>query len=93
VRQRLDWLLCLLQDIVDYLGNEVLVRVSCRLQATRSNNREVLALLHPRRAQRARVVLDCCGVVVRLVHTNLGLSYLIAHVLHDPPPPTSTALY
>jgi hypothetical protein len=32
-------------------------------------------------------------VVVRLVHTSLGSSYLIAHVLHDPPPPTHTALY
>jgi len=32
-------------------------------------------------------------VVVRLVHTSLGLSYLIAHVLHYPPPPTRTALY
>jgi hypothetical protein len=50
VRQRLDWLLCLLQDVVDYLGDEVLVRVSGRLQATRSNNQEVLALLHSRRA-------------------------------------------
>ena len=26
-------------------------------------------------------------VVVRLVHTGLGSSYLIAHVLHYPPPP------
>ena len=33
-----------------------------------------------------------CCVVVRLVHTNLGLSYLITHVLHYPPP-TRTALY
>jgi hypothetical protein len=32
-------------------------------------------------------------VVVRLVHTSLGSSYLIAHVLHYPPPPTPTALY
>ena len=31
-------------------------------------------------------------VVVRLVHTNLGLSYLITHVLHYPPP-TRTTLY
>jgi hypothetical protein len=30
-------------------------------------------------------------VVVSLVHTSLGSSYLIAHVLHDPPPPTRTA--
>jgi len=26
-------------------------------------------------------------VVVSLVHTSLGSSYLIAHVLHSPPPP------
>ena len=26
-------------------------------------------------------------MVVSLVHTSLGLSYLIAHVLHYPPPP------
>ncbi len=32
-------------------------------------------------------------VVVSLVHTSLGSSYLIAHVLHYPPPPTHTALY
>ncbi len=32
-------------------------------------------------------------VVVRLVHTSLRSSYLIAHVLHCPPPPTRTALY
>ncbi len=30
-------------------------------------------------------------MVVSLVHTSLGSSYLIAHVLHDPPPPTRTA--
>jgi hypothetical protein len=29
---------------------------------------------------------------VSLVHTRLGSSYLIAHVLHYPPPPTLTAL-
>ena len=28
----------------------------------------------------------------RLVHTSLGSSYLIAHVLHCPPPPPHTAL-
>jgi len=27
------------------------------------------------------------SVVVSLVHTSLGSSYLIAHVLHSPPPP------
>jgi hypothetical protein len=31
-------------------------------------------------------------VVVSLVHTSLGSSYLIAHVLHYPPSPTRTAL-
>jgi hypothetical protein len=36
---------------------------------------------------------DVKGVVVSLVHTSLGSSYLIAHVLHYPPPPTRTALY
>ena len=29
----------------------------------------------------------------RLVHTSLGSSYLIAHVLDCPPPPPHTALY
>jgi hypothetical protein len=31
--------------------------------------------------------------VVSLAHTSLGSSYLIAHVLRYPPPPTRTALY
>jgi hypothetical protein len=31
-------------------------------------------------------------VVVRLVHTGLGSSYPVAHVLHYPPPPSRTAL-
>ena len=32
-------------------------------------------------------------MVVRLVHTGLGSQYLIARVLHYPPPPTRTSLY
>jgi hypothetical protein len=32
-------------------------------------------------------------MVVSLVHTSLGSSYLIAHVLHYPHPPTRTTLY
>jgi hypothetical protein len=32
-------------------------------------------------------------VVVSLVHTILGSLYLIAHVVHYPPPPTRIALY
>jgi len=31
-------------------------------------------------------------VMVRLVHTSLGSSYLIAHVILYPPLPTRTAL-
>jgi hypothetical protein len=31
-------------------------------------------------------------VMGRLIHTGLGSSSLIAHVLHSPPPPTRTAL-
>jgi hypothetical protein len=31
-------------------------------------------------------------VMSRLIHTGLGSSSLIAHVLHSPPPPTRTAL-
>jgi hypothetical protein len=31
-------------------------------------------------------------VMGRLVHTGLGSSSLVAHVLHSPPPPTRTAL-
>jgi hypothetical protein len=31
-------------------------------------------------------------VMSRLIHTDLGSSSLIAHVLHSPPPPTRTAL-
>ena len=68
-RQRLDGLRCLLQDAVDGNRAEVLVRGAERLQAARRDDREVLALLHPRRAPRARVVLERrepAGVVRRV---------------------------
>ena len=48
-------------------------------------------------ALRVNLNIDGCGVVapprvhqcvvVRLVHTSFGSSYIIAHVLHCPPPP------